>query len=140
VFVSIHITLEQCCSVLTFLLPGAHLNFSTWFIENLSIIWAEKVKLWNDCCFVENKTEVMKHVLKMEWISFLPKYVKWIYGCVFVRASVYANAGLWKVSYNVKHSVCPECVRYSMSKYVVAVLSLFVPLKEKSQFFTKFFF
>lgn len=29
VFVSVHITLEQCCGVLTFLLPGAHLNFST---------------------------------------------------------------------------------------------------------------
>jgi hypothetical protein len=39
----------------------------------LSIIWTEKDKiLW------KIKIEIMQHVLKMQQISLLPKYTKWI--------------------------------------------------------------
>jgi hypothetical protein len=31
-------------------------------------------KAWNKFHFVENKTDIMQHVLKMQYISFLHKY------------------------------------------------------------------
>jgi hypothetical protein len=36
----------------------------------------KKIKLRNKQHFVENKTEMMQHVLKMHKISCLPKYIK----------------------------------------------------------------
>jgi hypothetical protein len=34
-------------------------------MKNMSIIWIEKLKLWNEWHFVENNTEIMQHVLEM---------------------------------------------------------------------------
>ena len=51
---------------------------------------------------MENKTEIMQHILKMQCVSLLPKYIKWILGwgweggggfCAFVQA----DAGLLEV-------------------------------------------
>jgi hypothetical protein len=33
----------------------------------------KKLKLWDKKHFVENKTEIVQHVLKMQQVSFLPK-------------------------------------------------------------------
>lgn len=43
---------------------------------NLSIIWKEKVILWNKRNFVENKTEIMQHVLKYSVMFLLSIYIK----------------------------------------------------------------
>jgi hypothetical protein len=36
------------------------------------IIWTEKKK-WNECNFMENKTEIIQYILKVKQISLLPK-------------------------------------------------------------------
>jgi len=46
--------------------------------EKLEYYLNKKDKLWNKWHFVENKTEIMQHVLKMQYISLLPKYTKLI--------------------------------------------------------------
>ena len=43
-----------------------YLNFSAWFMKNMSIIWVEKIKLWNKWHFVESETEIMHHVLQLQ--------------------------------------------------------------------------
>jgi hypothetical protein len=35
----------------------------------------KNLKLWNKQHFVESKTEIMQRVLKIQWISLLPKYI-----------------------------------------------------------------
>ena len=45
---------------LTFKWLGRCLNFSVWFMKNMSVIWTEKDKLWNKRHFVENKMEIME--------------------------------------------------------------------------------
>jgi len=47
-------------------------------MKNLSIIWTKKDKLQNKRHFVGNKTEIMQHVLKMQYSTLLPKYTKLI--------------------------------------------------------------
>jgi hypothetical protein len=46
--------------------------------EKLEYYLNKKDKLWNKWHFVENKTAIMQHVLKMQYISFLSKYTKLI--------------------------------------------------------------
>jgi hypothetical protein len=67
---------------LTFKWQGLCLNFSSWFIKNV-LFEQKKIKLWSKQNFVENKTEIMQHILKMQQISLLPKYIKWICRGVF---------------------------------------------------------
>ena len=57
------------------------------------IIWIEKDKLWNEQHFLENKTDITRHVLKIQYIFLLPKYIKWISMEVILRAFTYANIG-----------------------------------------------
>jgi hypothetical protein len=40
------------------------LNFSSWCIKNMGVVWTEKDKIVKQH-FVENKTEIMQHVLEM---------------------------------------------------------------------------
>jgi hypothetical protein len=42
------------------------------------IIWTEDTKLLKKQHFVENKTQIMQHALKLQEIRLLPKYIKWI--------------------------------------------------------------
>ena len=42
-------------------------------MKNIGIIQKEKIIKW--IAFVENKTQIMKHVLKMQYIFLLPKYI-----------------------------------------------------------------
>lgn len=42
-------------------------------MENL--LFEQKIKSWNKQNLMENKTEIMEHVLKMQKISFLPIYI-----------------------------------------------------------------
>ena len=45
---------------------GGQWNFSSWFMKNVSIIWTKKdYKEWNKQHFVEYKTEIMQHILKI---------------------------------------------------------------------------
>jgi len=37
------------------------------------IIWSEKDEFMKLAAFVENKTEIMQHILKMRYTSLLPK-------------------------------------------------------------------
>jgi hypothetical protein len=53
------------------------------------VLFQEK-KIMKQMTFVENKTQIMQHVLKMRLLSFLPKYIKWI-----SKGVLYA--GRWKV-------------------------------------------
>jgi hypothetical protein len=43
----------------------------------------KKVKLWNKWHFVENKTELRNHILKMPEITLLHKYMKLISRGIF---------------------------------------------------------
>jgi hypothetical protein len=47
-----------------------------WFMKHMSIIWTEKINY-------EIKIDITQHVLKMQEIPLLPKYIKWIIGGVF---------------------------------------------------------
>jgi len=50
-------------SPLTSILQGGHLNFSTWVMKN-TLFAVKNIKLQNKQHFVENKTEIIQHVLK----------------------------------------------------------------------------
>ena len=52
----------------------------------------KKIKLWNKQHFVENKAEIIHHVLKIAYISLFPKYTKSISWGVLLHVFVYANA------------------------------------------------
>jgi len=43
---------------------------------------------------VENKTQIMQQDLKVQFISFLPKHMKWTSRSVFLHVFTYANTGL----------------------------------------------
>ena len=58
----------------------------------------ENIKVQNKWHFVENKTEIMQHVLKMQYIFLLPKYIKCILGVFFSPVFTYTNAGLLMVN------------------------------------------
>jgi len=51
-------------SVVNLYSTGVALNFSTWFMKNI-LFEQEKINLWNKQYCVENKTEIMHHVIKM---------------------------------------------------------------------------
>jgi hypothetical protein len=55
--------------------PGWYLNFKAWFITNALFEQKER-KLCNEGHFAENKTKIIHHVLKMQQISLLHKYMK----------------------------------------------------------------
>jgi hypothetical protein len=57
------------------------LYFSEWFMKNI-LFEQRRIKLWNKCHFIENKTEIKRHALKMQQIFLLPKHIKWISGSV----------------------------------------------------------
>jgi hypothetical protein len=44
---------------------GGYLNFSTCFMKNI-LCEQKMIKSQNKCFFVENKTNIMQHVLKMQ--------------------------------------------------------------------------
>jgi len=73
---------------LTFILPWWVLKF-TRFMGTL--FEQKKIKLWNRLHFLGNKTE---HVLKIQWICLLPKYVKLISRGVFLHVFGCLNIGL----------------------------------------------
>ena len=52
---------------------GWFFNFGAWVMKKL--LGKKKVKLLNKRLLVENKTEITQHVLKMQEIFFLSKYV-----------------------------------------------------------------
>lgn len=56
---------------------GWYLNFSRLFVENISFE-QEKMKLWNKWHYVEDKTVIIQHVLKMHRFPFLLKHIKLI--------------------------------------------------------------
>jgi len=62
-------------------------------------IWTEKDKIMKKRHFVENKTETMQHILRMQSILLLPKYIKWISRGVF-----YVHSHMWTWSLKVKYS------------------------------------
>jgi len=51
--------------VVTFKQPDWYLNFSSWFMKNISFE-QKKIILWNKWNSVVNKTEIMQHVLKLQ--------------------------------------------------------------------------
>jgi hypothetical protein len=59
-------------------------------MKNVLFEQKKKMKLWNKQHFVENETEVLQHVLKVQ----LPKCIKWISRGIFLRAFPYANSGV----------------------------------------------
>jgi len=46
---------------------------------------------------LENKTEIMQNILKMQKISLLPEYPKLIFGLFFLHVFTYMYANLLKV-------------------------------------------
>jgi hypothetical protein len=58
---------ELCKSLFSRIRPlitRFYLNFSAWFMKNVVLFAHTKMKLWNKWHFVENKREIMQHVLK----------------------------------------------------------------------------
>jgi len=55
--------------------PGSYLNFRTLFMKNILVEY-KKVKLRNKQHFVENKPDIMQHVLEMKYTSWLYKYIR----------------------------------------------------------------
>ena len=41
---------------------SGYLNFSTWFMKNVSIVEQNTVKFWNKCCVVENEEFSMQRI------------------------------------------------------------------------------
>jgi hypothetical protein len=61
---------------------GGYLNFSVWSKINL-LFETKEIKLYQKRHPMENKTEIMQHVLKMQWVFLFPKYIKIICSGVF---------------------------------------------------------
>ena len=57
----------------------------------MEVLFAQKMVSGNKWHYVENKTQIMQHVLKMQKISLLPKHTKEIYSGVFPHVFMYAN-------------------------------------------------
>jgi hypothetical protein len=53
--------------------------------------------------FLEHKTHIKQHVLKMQQISLLLEQIKYISRCVFLHALTYASTGLEKVNVTSKN-------------------------------------
>jgi hypothetical protein len=71
------------CNTLTFKRLGWYLHFSAWSTKNVSFE-QKKIKLKKKKqYFVEKKTEIMQHVLKMQSISLLPKHINEFLGVFF---------------------------------------------------------
>ena len=51
----------------------------------------KKIKLQNKWNSAENKKEIMQRVLKVQWTSLLPKYIKWISRGIFF----YMQSHMW---------------------------------------------
>jgi hypothetical protein len=64
-WVSILVLFVPTHLALTFKRPGWYLYFHAWFMKNMRFE-KKKIKLWNKLHFVENKTEIMQHVLKIQ--------------------------------------------------------------------------
>ena len=69
---------NRCCirsginvqlAMLTFERPCWYLTFSTRFMKLVSLFWTENHTLRSKHNFVQNKTEIMQLVLKMQYIS-----------------------------------------------------------------------
>jgi len=90
---------------LTFTLPSWYLNFSTLFTKNV-LLGNRKIKLWNKQNFVENKTEFMQYVLKIQSISLLPEHMKWIFIGIFLCVCT-CKCRSWKVNQK-KKKLCPK--------------------------------
>jgi len=54
--------------------------------------------------------EIMQHVLKMQLISLLPKYIKLIYMGIFFYAFVYADIGCLKVNARKFYNALYTCI------------------------------
>jgi hypothetical protein len=57
--------------LLTFKQAGWYLNLTAWVMKNISEQKKIKIMNWH---FVENRSEIMQHVLKMLYICLVPKY------------------------------------------------------------------
>jgi hypothetical protein len=55
--------------------------------ENI-VFEQKKINLWNKWHFVENKAEIILHVLKMLFISLLPKYINEFLGVSSMNAGL----------------------------------------------------
>ena len=67
----------------------------------------KKIKLWNKWHFVEKKVEIMQHFLKMQYISLLLKYIKYICRDVFfIHVFMYVNIGCLKVKECMMLYIC----------------------------------
>jgi len=72
----------------------------------------KQIKLWNEQNCMES-TEIMQHVLKVQKITSLPKYVKWVSRLVFLCVFTFAivvfeniNVLLCLVSFEVYFTEC----------------------------------
>jgi len=81
---------------LTFKWPGWYFNFSTWFMTKWVLFEQRKIKLWNKQNFMWNITEIIQHVWKIQYLSFLPTYMKLILVPFFNMFS-YVNAFVLRV-------------------------------------------
>jgi hypothetical protein len=57
------------------------------------------MNLWNESSLVEDKSHITWHVLKMQSISLLPKYVTWLSREVFLRDFAFGSAGILRLKH-----------------------------------------
>ena len=67
-----------------------------------NVLFEQKnIKLWHKQYFIENKMQMMQDVLKIQYTSLLPKYIKWISRGGFLCAFTNVNIGHLKVNVNI---------------------------------------
>jgi len=73
----------------------------------------KQIKLWNEQNCMESTEEIMQHVLKIQKITSLPKYMKWVSRLVFLHVFTFAivvfeniNMLLCLVSFEVYFTEC----------------------------------
>ena len=104
---------------LTFKQQDWYLNFSIRFKKNV-LFEQEQIQLWNKWHFVENKTVIMQHVLKIQYISLLPKYIKWVSRGVlhvfaYAKVPCTHSNGICHTGY----AVSITCMTYTIAFYTV---------------------
>ena len=65
------------CNTLTFWRQNYFLNFSTPVYKMWIIQEPNTLELWNKLHFEEIKTEIIYHVLNIQYLYLLNKYIKW---------------------------------------------------------------
>jgi hypothetical protein len=69
------------------------LHFSAQYVGKIRFE-QEKTELWNKQHLVENNTQIVHHGSEMQYISLLPKHIKWISWGVSLSVFIFGYEGI----------------------------------------------